>query len=298
MKAVPYLRVSTDDKGQDPQRQMLTIRPWAERYDVDLLPAIVDEGTSASKTDPFQRKAFRAAIEAAQAASATAIIVEQPDRFTRRGSRLYGYYKTHLDHAFHLKLWCVDRSMEHQDSGLGELLESVQAYAGREKYETLSRRVKEGMAKARALGHHIGQPKKIITQDEHDLAAHLRETGMGWDRIALQINELRGCHRIATPDVRKRHSISGATVRRSFFQRTDFTPTPPPQVALDLAIPARIPSLRVPGHDEPAPSAWTEDDERRLREDLEKSKQTPPTAPQEARPFQNVSDEEDGYVAT
>ena len=65
MKAVPYLRVSTDDKGQDPARQMVTIAPWAKANGVELLPEVVDEGTSASKTDPFQRAKFKAAIERA-----------------------------------------------------------------------------------------------------------------------------------------------------------------------------------------------------------------------------------------
>lgn len=219
MKAVPYLRVSTDDKGQDPSRQMLTIEPWAKANGVDLLPEVVDEGTSASKTDPFQRQKFKEAIERAHVLGAKAIIVEQPDRFTRRGSRLYGYYKTKLELEHKLKLWCVDRSMENQDSNIGELMEGVQAFAGREKSETLSRRVREGMAKAKAKGVHLGQPPKKLTSIERDLAAKLHEEGHGWDTIAARINELRGAHLIATPEVRRKKSVSGATVRRAFNPR-------------------------------------------------------------------------------
>jgi predicted site-specific integrase-resolvase len=56
--AVPYLRVSTDDKGQDPVRQMEVIAPWAAREGIELLAAVIDEGTSASKTNPFERERF------------------------------------------------------------------------------------------------------------------------------------------------------------------------------------------------------------------------------------------------
>jgi hypothetical protein len=63
--AVPYLRVSTDDKGQDPKRQLEVIRPWAEREGVTLLDAVLDEGTSATKTNPFERKKFLGACERA-----------------------------------------------------------------------------------------------------------------------------------------------------------------------------------------------------------------------------------------
>lgn len=238
MIAQPYLRVSTDDKGQDPTRQLLILQPWGQTYNVPLLPPIIDEGTSAYKTNPFERPAFLQAIRDAKAAKATAIIVEQPDRFTRRGTRLYAYYKTKLDLEYGLKLWCADRSMENQDSNIGELMEGVQAFAGREKSETLSRRVKEGMARARAKGVRIGQPPKPLTPPELDLAAKLRETRhprkdgsislrrLGWDAIAQKLNELRGATSIVTPDVRRRRSISGATVRRAFKGRTDWKPAP------------------------------------------------------------------------
>lgn len=86
MKALPYLRVSTDDKGQEPLRQLDVIRPWAAREGVELLDPEIDEGTSASKTNSFDRARFIAACERAKAEGADAIVVEVGDRFGRRGS--------------------------------------------------------------------------------------------------------------------------------------------------------------------------------------------------------------------
>lgn len=199
----------------------MTCGPWAKQYGVGLLTPIIDEGTSASKTDPFKRPKFLEAIQAAKLNGANAILVENIDRFTRRGSKLNGYYKTKLELEHRIKLWCADRSMDNQDSASGELIESVQAYIGREKSETLSRRVREGMAKAKAKGIHLGQPPKKLSTLERDLAARLHEERWGWDSIAMKINELRGAHNIATPDIRRKKSVSGATVRRAFHARTD-----------------------------------------------------------------------------
>lgn len=231
MKAVPYLRVSTDDKGQDPTRQMMTITPWAERYGVELLAPIVDEGTSASKTDPYKRPKFLETIQQAKAQGATAILVENIDRFTRKGAKLNGYWKTHLELTYKLNLWCADRSMEAQDYSTGELEESIKAYIGREKSETLSRRVREGMAKSRASGQVFGAPRKPLTPPELDLASKLREEGRGWEHIAAKINELRGAHLIATVETRKKRSVSSATVRRAFNPRNTGQKVPAGQKA-------------------------------------------------------------------
>lgn len=219
MKAVPYYRVSTDDKGQDPSRQAALCDPWAQQNQVALTRPVIDEGTSASKTDPYQRPAFLQAIALAKLEKANAILVENIDRFSRKGSKMTGYYKVKLELEHKLKLWCADRSMEAQDSSSGELIESVQAFIGREKSEVLSRRVKEGMAKAKARGVHLGQPPKKLSQPEKDLASKMQEEGHGFGAIAAKINEARGVHLIATPEVRRRKSVSEATVRRAFKPR-------------------------------------------------------------------------------
>lgn len=233
LSAVPYLRVSTDDKGQDPERQMLRIRSWAESETVHLLPAVRDEGTSALKVDPFQRETFREAINAAKAAKAGAIVVEEPDRFSRKGSTRYGYYKTKLLMDYGLRLLVADRRLEDQDSAMGELMESVKAAQGRTFSENLSRRIKEGQAKMRARGQHIGRPAKGITANERSLVAKMREEGHGWDSISKAVCQARGVFDYATPEVRRRKGISGTAIRRAFNQnlptRQNHSPMEGPQ---------------------------------------------------------------------
>src|SRR5438093_11174406 len=80
---LPYLRVSTDDKGQDPKRQLSSIGGWAEREEFQLLEPEEDIGTSASKVPALERPFFIRACERAEAAGAAGLIIETPDRFSR-----------------------------------------------------------------------------------------------------------------------------------------------------------------------------------------------------------------------
>src|SRR5688572_29800095 len=181
MKAVPYYRVSTDDKGQDPRRQDSRVQSWGKTHSVELTEPVIDEGSSADKTDPFKRPKFQEAMALAKASHADAMVVEDPDRFTRKGTKKHFYFKTKLEEEHRLKLWIADRSVEAQEANEGELMEAVKAYIGKQNNDDHRRRVLEGMARAKARGHKFGQPPKQFTGPEFDLVARLRDTGAGWE---------------------------------------------------------------------------------------------------------------------
>src|SRR4051812_4425249 len=125
--AVPYLRVSTDDKGQHPGRQMEIIRPWAEREGVALLDAVADEGTSASKTNPFERPKFVEAAERARAAGAVAIVVECSDRFSRQGAKLDAWAEVELENRYGLKLYRADKPLEQHGTFMDDTVDALSA---------------------------------------------------------------------------------------------------------------------------------------------------------------------------
>lgn len=212
LKAIPYLRVSTDDKGQDPDRQMVTITPWADREGITLLEPVVDEGTSAFKTDPFDRKRFMEAVLKAKAAGAAAIVVETADRFSRMGSDEFVYARFRLGKDYDLKLWLADLPLKSQDSAMGRLMAYVQATQAHEFSANLSRRTKEGLALSKAK---MGRPAKPLNAAEMSLAIRLQGDGRGYQAIAAAVNDLRGIHKLATPEARARRSISSSVIRRA-----------------------------------------------------------------------------------
>ena len=214
VRALPYLRVSTD-KGQDPERQLEIIGPWAEREGVVLLPAVIDEGTSASKTDPFERPRFVDACEQAKAAGAVAVIVECSDRFTRQGSKLDAWAEVELERRFGLRLFRADKTLEQHGSMVGAVTDTVAAEGAAAWVKGHASKVRSWMAKAKKDGARFGRPPKPLSLTELALVARLRAEGQGWRRCALAVSEARGAFRVADPKRSRALRVSHSHVRRA-----------------------------------------------------------------------------------
>jgi len=92
MRVAPYARVSTDDKDQNPETQLLILREYCELYDHEVVATYVDEGRSGK--DP-ERPAFQAMMKKAELKTkrrSQAIICLRLDRFMR--SAPYGLQAT------------------------------------------------------------------------------------------------------------------------------------------------------------------------------------------------------------
>jgi DNA invertase Pin-like site-specific DNA recombinase len=216
VRAVPYLRVSTDDKGQDPERQLEVIGSWAQREGVTLLEAVIDEGTSAWKHDPFSRPKFVRACERAKAEGATAIVVECSDRFSRQGAKLDHWAEIEVERRFGLHVLRASKPLAFHDTFAGNLSDSLTAEGARAWAEGHSDKVRSGMARAKRKGARFGRPPKDLTAAELALVESLRAQGQGWRRCALAVSEARGAFRIADPDKRRRVTVSHSHIRRQF----------------------------------------------------------------------------------
>ncbi len=230
MKLQPYLRVSTDDRGQDPVRQLNRLEPWAKTEGLELLPPVVDEGTSATHTRPFDRPKFLEAVHAAKVAGARGILVEEADRLTRKGTRAWFAALARLEDEHGLKLYTADVGLRLQESTMGDLYGAMKAALGKEQSDQFRARVLSGLQRAREKGVRIGRPPKPFLPQELDYARALRAQGLGWEKVAHAINEARGVFKIAQPDVRKERSISPTALRNALEVAETPLParTPPP----------------------------------------------------------------------
>ncbi|MGH7297741.1 MAG: recombinase family protein [Polyangiaceae bacterium] len=212
--AVAYLRVSTDDRGQEPDRQLEVIRPWCEREGVALLDVVTDEGTSASKTDPFERPSFVEACKRASMAGASALVVECSDRFSRQGAKLDAWAEVELERRYGLRLLRADKSLSDHGSMTAAVTDTIHAEGARAWVVDHGRKVRTGMARKKAAGARFGRPAKPLTVAELALVAKLRAEGKGWRRCALAVSEGRGAFRLADPEKRRRLTVSHSHVRR------------------------------------------------------------------------------------
>ncbi len=209
MIAVPYLRISEtqDRKGQDPERQMEIIRPWAEREGVTLLDAVIDDGTSATKTGPLDRPAFIRECETAKAAGAH-VVVECPDRFTRQGSELDAWARVEVRRRYGLEVYGANRPHALHGTMAGNVTNTVDADGAQGWVKAHSSKVRSGMARKKAAGAKYGRPPKPLTPAEVALVRDLRAKGKGWRRCAHAASTARGAFDVADRDAQRKIAVS------------------------------------------------------------------------------------------
>jgi DNA invertase Pin-like site-specific DNA recombinase len=215
--AVPYLRTSTDDKDQDPLRQLSSIQAWAAREHVQLLPHVIDEGSSAFKIGPFDRPRFMEAVTRAQAANAGGILVETVDRFTRpQDVDDFVYARMRLKREYGLSLWFADVPLKDTDEFTGRIMTYVRAYGAGEYSKLLSKRVREGMKRkgAGTAKSPFGRPRKLLTAMEIAYIDAARQEETGYPTITREINRRRGVDQLVTNEAREKRQVSETLVRR------------------------------------------------------------------------------------
>lgn len=205
MKLIGYLRVSTDDKGQDPERQKVPILARAARDGHEVAGWVVDEGTSGG-IPALDRPRAREAIRLAGQLHARGLVVESVDRWTRAGPRdlAISLYLLETDHR--LSLLVADLP---EDDFLFELLSNIMAIIAKMNRRRLSEATKSGMARNKALGLSNGgqQPKPELTDTEyHAIEASLATVGLR--AAATELSRLRGAWDESDPKKRRQLSVS------------------------------------------------------------------------------------------
>lgn len=213
MNLVSYARTSTDDKGQNPDRQHDEARAWADRHGYMIVGYVTDEGASAGKTVPFDRPGFQDAIQKAHRLGADALILEQPDRLTRLDSDAFGWTRHELKtrHKLGVLFSCFDPDM--QDTMLGRLMAALKVEQGHEWHKAHGPRVKSGMMVAKLAGKHIGRPPKL-SDEERRKALKLHEQGVSLSGIAHRISRDRGAFELRDPQAQRRRMVSRRTITR------------------------------------------------------------------------------------
>lgn len=199
MRLIGYLRVSTDDKGQNPERQKDVILAWAKRHDHTIPAWVVDEGTS-GETDPLKRQYGLEAIEEAKTHGCQGIVAESVDRWTRSGVEALAVSRAFLriDHDLRLVLANTPPGMTPE---MEELWDSMMAMVARMFLSRLKEQIKSGIARAKANGWPNGEPgrkrKPSLTPKEWEAVSGWIAEGKGVDKMALDLSHMRGAFTVA-----------------------------------------------------------------------------------------------------
>jgi DNA invertase Pin-like site-specific DNA recombinase len=150
-RAAIYARVSTIDRGQDPETQLRQLREYAERRSFPIAFEFVDHASGA-KNDRVQ---YRAMLDAARRREFDVLLVWRYDRFARSLRELVNA----LAEFDGLGIEFVSYS-EGADTTTpqGKLLFGIMASLAEFERSLIAERVKAGMQRAKAKGTHTGRP--------------------------------------------------------------------------------------------------------------------------------------------
>src|SRR6516162_11323309 len=151
-----YARVSTDDKGQDPENQLRQLRQWCATAGHEIAHEYIDR--ESGRKGAKDRKQFAALFEDAHKRKFDCVLFWALDRFSREGmvptvmhlQRLAGsgvsfhsYTEPHLS---------TDNEL------LRNILLAVMSSLAKVESQKIGERTRAGIARARAQGKRIGRP--------------------------------------------------------------------------------------------------------------------------------------------
>jgi DNA invertase Pin-like site-specific DNA recombinase len=156
MRIAIYARVSTDDRGQDPENQLRQLRDWCASAGHDIAYEYIDRESGRKGVNG--RKQFAALFEDAHRRKFDCVLFWALDRFTREGmvatimhlQRLASYGV-----GFHSY---TEAHLATDNELVRNILLALLASLAKVEAQKISERTRAGMARARAQGKRIGRP--------------------------------------------------------------------------------------------------------------------------------------------
>jgi DNA invertase Pin-like site-specific DNA recombinase len=156
MRIAIYARVSTDDKGQDPENQL---RAWAENSGHAIAGEYVEHESGRKGAD--KRRQFAALFDDAAKRKFDCVLFWALDRFSREGmaqtiadlQRLTSYGVSF--HSYSEPHLATDKEL------VRNILLALLSSLAKVEAQKISQRTKAGMARAKAKGARIGRPRLV-----------------------------------------------------------------------------------------------------------------------------------------
>ncbi len=157
MRVAIYGRVSTDDKGQDPENQLRELRAWCVNSGHTIVGEYVEYESGRKGTD--KRKQFAALSDDAAKRKFDCVLFWALDRFSREGMT---QTITHLQRltsygvSFHSY---TEPHLATDNELVRNILLALLSSLAKVEAQKISERTKAGMTRAKAKGIRIGRPR-------------------------------------------------------------------------------------------------------------------------------------------
>src|SRR6516164_4978157 len=186
MRIAIYARVSTDDKGQDPETQLRQLRQWCADANHTIAHEYIDRESGRKGTNG--RKQFAALFEDAHKRKFDCVLFWALDRFTREGMiPTIAYLQRLAGHGVSFHSY-TEAHLSTDNELVGNILLAVMSSLAKVESQKIGERTRAGMARARAQGKRLGRPsldpalqRKIAKQLEAGLSAYAVAKQLGID---------------------------------------------------------------------------------------------------------------------
>lgn len=181
MRVAIYARVSTDDKGQDPENQLRQLREWCGRMGYPVEREYVEHENGGKGVE--YRKQFGAVFSGAARREFDLLLVWSLDRFSREGmAATVGHLQRLATHGVAFRSFTEEHLSTENELVRNILLATLASLAKLER-EKISQRTKAGLERARATGKVLGRPK-FGDGDRERLRAAL-DGGNSWHAVSI-----------------------------------------------------------------------------------------------------------------
>ena len=187
MAAILYARVSTDDKGQNPQQQLEDMRRWCSEKGVEIVAEYVDEGRTGAN---MQRPGMMQLLGHVVMGGASMVLAQHPDRLSRDAADLERFRTQLRTYGVVIRYTMYDIAPE---TGAGQLINYVHASQGEEWLRDHSLKVRKGMRYRQLHGpapgkKDIGRPKADI---DDELVMECADAGYSMSKTAITLDYKR-----------------------------------------------------------------------------------------------------------
>ena len=178
-----YARVSTLDKGQDPETQLRPLREYAQRRGFAVVEEYVDQASGTSE----ERTQYKSMMAAAKKRQLDAVLVWRYDRFARSTQALVNALKEFQ--SLGVDFISYQENID-TTTPTGELIFHVMASLAQFESALISQRVRAGMARAKAQGKHVARPRLALAKQA--AIAQLLSAGLSMNQVSKQLGVAYG----------------------------------------------------------------------------------------------------------
>ena len=178
-----YARVSTDDKGQDPENQLRQLRDWCARMGYPIVREYAEQENGGKGVE--YRQQLAAMFAGAARREFDLLLVWSLDRFSREGmAATVAHLQRLAAHGAAFRSY-TEEHLSTENELVRNILLAVLASLAKVEREKISARTKAGLERARANGKRLGRPG-FSDGDKEKLRKAL-DTGDSWHAVSRKL---------------------------------------------------------------------------------------------------------------